>query len=64
MERWLHSELASKIMDSLLPVFAVLAALLVGAFMLVILGANRRAAHHAPRPPAPAPGHRPGPGFS
>ena len=40
MERWLHSELASKIMDALLPVFAVLAALLVGAFMLVILGAN------------------------
>jgi simple sugar transport system permease protein len=30
----------SKIMDALLPVFAVLAALMIGAIMLVILGAN------------------------
>jgi ABC-type uncharacterized transport system permease subunit len=40
MERWLQSEAASKVIDALLPVFAVLAALAVGAVMLVILGAN------------------------
>ena len=40
MEIWLQSEVMSKIMDALLPVFAVLAALAVGAVMLIILGAN------------------------
>ena len=40
MERRTQSELVSKIIDALLPVFAVLAALAVGAVMLIILGAN------------------------
>ena len=40
MERWLQSEVMSKITDALLPVFAVLAALGVGAVMLILLGAN------------------------
>ncbi len=40
MERRRQSEVMSKIMDALLPVFAVLAALAVGAVMLILLGAN------------------------
>ena len=40
MERWLRSETVSKLADALLPVFATLAALAVGALMLLILGAN------------------------
>lgn len=40
MERWRHSEAVSKLVDSLLPVFATLAALAIGAIMLLMLGAN------------------------
>jgi len=40
MKKWLRSELASKLIDTLLPVFAALAALAFGALMLIILGAN------------------------
>jgi simple sugar transport system permease protein len=40
MEKWLRSDTASKIVDALLPVFATLAALSVGALMLIVLGAN------------------------
>ncbi|MBI9047333.1 MAG: ABC transporter permease [Anaerolineaceae bacterium] len=40
MESRLRSEVVSKLMDALLPVFAVLAALAVGAVMLILLGAN------------------------
>jgi len=40
MERWRQSEAFSKIGDALLPVFATLAALFVGALMLLMLGAN------------------------
>ncbi len=40
MEKWLRSESVSKLADALLPVFAALAALAIGALMLVALGAN------------------------
>jgi simple sugar transport system permease protein len=40
MERWRHSEALSKLVDTLLPVFATLAALAIGAIMLLLLGAN------------------------
>ncbi|MBN2502450.1 MAG: ABC transporter permease [Anaerolineales bacterium] len=40
MSKWLQSEVMSKTIDALLPVFAVLAALAVGAVVLIILGAN------------------------
>jgi general nucleoside transport system permease protein len=40
MEKWLRSESVSKLADALLPVFAALAALAVGALMLLVLGAN------------------------
>jgi len=40
MKKWLWSELISKLVDTLLPVFAALAALAFGALMLLILGAN------------------------
>ncbi len=40
MRKWLQSEVMSKTIDALLPVFAVLAALAVGAVVLIILGAN------------------------
>ncbi len=40
MKKWLWSELISKLIDTLLPVFAALAALAFGALMLLILGAN------------------------
>ncbi|MEJ2757473.1 MAG: ABC transporter permease, partial [Anaerolineales bacterium] len=40
MEKLLQSEAISKITDALLPVFAVLAALAVGAVMLIALGAD------------------------
>jgi simple sugar transport system permease protein len=40
MEKWLRSDTVSKIVDALLPVFATLAALSVGALMLIVLGAN------------------------
>ncbi|MCB2178293.1 ABC transporter permease [bacterium] len=40
MDKLLQSEAVSKIIDALLPVFAVLAALAVGAVMLITLGAN------------------------
>ena len=40
MEKWLRSESVSKLVDGLLPVFATLAALAIGALMLLVLGAN------------------------
>jgi simple sugar transport system permease protein len=40
MEKWLRSDTVSKVVDALLPVFATLAALSVGALMLIVLGAN------------------------
>jgi len=40
MEKLFQSEVVSKIADALLPVFATLAALAVGALMLLALGAN------------------------
>ena len=40
MKKWLWSELISKLIDTLLPIFAALAALAFGALMLLILGAN------------------------
>ncbi len=40
MQNWLSKERTSQIVDALLPVMAVLAALLVGAVMLLLLGAN------------------------
>lgn len=40
MEKLFRSEVVSKIADALLPVFATLAALAVGALMLLALGAN------------------------
>jgi simple sugar transport system permease protein len=40
MKKGRQSEVVSKFVDALLPVFAVLAALAVGAVMLIILGAN------------------------
>ena len=40
MEKLFRSEAVSKIADALLPVFATLAALAVGALMLLALGAN------------------------
>lgn len=40
MEKWFRSESVSKLADALLPVFAALAALAIGALMLIILGAN------------------------
>ena len=40
MKKWLWSELISKLVDTLLPIFAALAALAFGAVMLLILGAN------------------------
>ncbi|HAY84346.1 MAG TPA: ABC transporter permease [Chloroflexi bacterium] len=40
MERWRQSEAFSKLGDALLPVFATLAALAVGALMLLMLGTN------------------------
>ncbi len=40
MQNWLSKERLSQIVDALLPVLAVLAALLVGAVMLLLLGAN------------------------
>lgn len=40
MEKLLQSEAVSKITDALLPVFATLAALAIGALMLLVLGAN------------------------
>ena len=39
MQNWLSKERRSQIVDALLPVMAVLAALLVGAVMLLLLGA-------------------------
>lgn len=40
MEKWLRSESVSKLADALLPIFAALAALAVGALLLIILGVN------------------------
>lgn len=40
MKNGLRSEVMPKIIDALLPVFAVLAALAIGAVMLIVLGAN------------------------
>ena len=40
MKKRLWSELISKLIDTLLPIFAALAALAFGALMLIILGAN------------------------
>ena len=40
MKKWLRSEMLSKLFDALLPVFATLAALAIGALMLILLGAN------------------------
>ncbi len=40
MEKWLRSGAVSKLADALLPIFAALAALAVGALMLLVLGAN------------------------
>ncbi len=40
MQNWLSKERISQMMDALLPVLAVLAALVVGAVMLLLLGAN------------------------
>ena len=40
MKKMRQYDAVSKIMDALLPVFAVLAALAVGAVMLIVLGAN------------------------
>ena len=40
MERRRRTEIMSKLVDALLPVFATLAALAVGAVMLLVLGAN------------------------
>jgi len=40
MKKWLWTELISKLIDTLLPIFAALAALAFGALMLLILGAN------------------------
>lgn len=40
MEKWLRSQSVSKVADALLPIFAALAALAVGALMLIMLGAN------------------------
>ena len=40
MEKGIRSETFSKLIDALLPVFAVLAALAIGALMIIVLGAN------------------------
>ena len=40
MGKWFRSESVSKLIDALLPVLAALAALSIGAVMLIILGAN------------------------
>ena len=40
MQKWLSKQTFSRLIDGLLPVFATLAALALGAFMLLILGAN------------------------
>ncbi len=40
MQRWLSRSRVSQLIDALLPVLAVLAALLIGAIMLLVLGAN------------------------
>lgn len=40
MERGIRSQTFAKVIDAMLPVFAVLAALAVGALMIIILGAN------------------------
>ncbi len=40
MQNWLSKERISQMVDALLPVLAVLAALVVGAVMLLLLGAN------------------------
>lgn len=40
MEKWLRSDSVSKLADALLPIFAALAALAVGALLLIILGVN------------------------
>ena len=40
MEKWLKSEAISKVVDASLPAFAALAAIAVGAIMLLLLGAN------------------------
>jgi simple sugar transport system permease protein len=47
MKQRLKSYLSSQVIDALLPVFATLAALLVGAFMLLALGANPFVAYGA-----------------
>ncbi len=47
MKQRLKSYLSSQVSDALLPVFATLAALLVGAFMLLALGANPFVAYGA-----------------
>lgn len=47
MRNWLRSETLSKLADALLPVFATLAALAVGAVMLLLLGANPAVAYGA-----------------
>lgn len=40
MKKWLQSQSVAKLVDALLPIFATLAALAIGALMLIILGAN------------------------
>jgi simple sugar transport system permease protein len=40
MEKWRQSETVSRLLDAMLPVYATLAALGVGAVMLLLLGAN------------------------
>jgi simple sugar transport system permease protein len=47
MKKLFQSEWLSRIIDALLPVFATLAALLVGAVMLLLLGVNPLAAYAA-----------------
>lgn len=40
MQKWLHSESASKLLNTLIPIIAAMAALAVGALMLLLLGEN------------------------
>jgi simple sugar transport system permease protein len=47
MRRLLHSEWISRLVDALLPVFATLAALIVGAIMLLLLRVNPLEAYGA-----------------
>jgi len=47
MKQWLAALWNSSLVDALLPVFATLAALLVGALMLLALGANPLVAYAA-----------------